>query len=226
MSSEPRGNILPVYFVADESMSMRDVIGELNSGLASLLDALNMESMVAAKVRFSVLGFSDDTICHLPPADLRQVERVPTLTTRATTSYASAFLELRRRIPADVQKLRADGYLVHRPAVFFLSDGYPNEGEDWRTPLAELKSAEFRERPNILAFGIGDADPAIILEVASSREIAFQAAHGTDTGTAIAKFCEALTQSIISSGQAMASGDAVLQGQRPEGFTLAVDVLA
>ena len=46
-------------------------IGELNEGLASLHDALQRESFAAAKVRFSVIGFSDTAFTYLEPADLR-----------------------------------------------------------------------------------------------------------------------------------------------------------
>jgi uncharacterized protein YegL len=222
--TEPRANVLPIYFVADESASMSANVEQLNRGLADLLDRLHTESMTAAKIRFCILGFSDDTLCHLPLSDLRQVERMPSFEARGTTSYRSVFEALRRQIPEDVAGLKRQGYLVNRPAVFFLSDGYPNP-EDWRGALSALKDPGLRERPNVLAFGIGQADPRTIVEVASKPEYAFQAEAGVDTGVAIARFCEALTQSVVSSGQALASGKAELQGERPEGFTMAVDLI-
>lgn len=225
--TEPRGSLLPIYFVADESGSMSNDIAELNRGLSSLLDALHSETMAAAKVRFCILGFADDTVCHLPLSDLRNLESLPTLSTRGNTSYRSAFETLRSKIPTDVAALKAEGYLVNRPAVFFLSDGHPNADseESWKTALEALKANTFRERPNILAFGIGQADPSIILTVASKQDFAFQAAAGTDTGVAIAKFCEALTQSVVNSAQALAGGKAELQGEKPEGFKMAIDLI-
>ncbi len=54
-----KGNLLPVYVLADESGSMRPHIDELNRGLASLHEALLGEPMAAAKVRFSILRFAD-----------------------------------------------------------------------------------------------------------------------------------------------------------------------
>jgi uncharacterized protein YegL len=225
--TEPRGHLLPIYFVADESSSMTDHVGELNAGLSSLLDALHGESMAAAKVRFAVLGFSDTALCHLPLSDLREIGAMPALAARSNTSYHSAFERLRNEIPSDVANLKRAGYLVHRPAVFFLTDGYPDASESslWRADLDKLKAASFAERPNILAFGIGQADPAIIIEVASKPEFAFQAAAGTDLGVAIGRFFKALTQSVVSSGQALADGFSELQGERPEGFKMAVDLI-
>lgn len=220
---EPRGSILLVYFVADESGSMGRNIGELNEGLAALHDALQRESFAAAKVRFSVIGFSDTAFTYLEPADLRVLQGMPTLTAQSLTSYASAFDQLNYRISVDIPSLKAQGYTVHRPAVFFLTDGLPSGHEDWRAARTRLLAQS--AAPNILAFGIGDADPATIIELATRHNFAFVAARGVDTGAAISEFVTSLTQSVISSGQAAAAGTAQLQFERPEGFTLAVDVV-
>lgn len=112
---------------------------------------------------------------------------------------------------------------MHRPAVFFLTDGLPNKNEDWRAARDSLLAQP--THPNILAFGIGDADASVVLELATEKEFALKAARGADTGAALSEFLKSLTQSVISSGQALASGRAELQFDRPEGFTLAVEVV-
>lgn len=222
--SEPSGNVLPIYFVADESGSMANDIGELNAGLVSLLDTLQGEAMAAAKVRLCILGFADDARCYLEPADLRDLEDMPKLSARGSTSLAAAFDELRARIPLDISELKADGYLVNRPAVFMLTDGVPNQGDGWEVAHADLVGDGFKQRPNILAFGIGAADAEVIKRVATRPEYAFIAAVGVDTGRAIAEFIKALTQSVISSGQALAGGQAELPVEQPKGFiNLGVD---
>lgn len=225
--SEPEASVLPIYFVADCSGSMAGgPISEVNKGLSSLLDALQSESMAAAKVRFCVIGFDSQARCHLEPEDLRNLESMPTLAAGGTTSYAAAFGELYRRLPNDVRNLKDAGYIVNRPAVFFLSDGAPNVGDGWERVHANLTSPEFRQRPNVLAFGIGQADAATIKQVASKPDYAFVAAAGVDTGHAIAKFIEALTNSVITSGRALATGQAALPIEKPEGFiSLAVDTI-
>ena len=53
--------------------------GELNSGMVSLHEALRSEPMVAAKVRLSIIGFSDDVAVRMTLADLRTEERLPRL---------------------------------------------------------------------------------------------------------------------------------------------------
>jgi uncharacterized protein YegL len=62
---EPRGTVLPIYFFADESMSMAPCISQLNNGLTSLLAALQQEPFAASKVRLSVIGFAEDAIAYL-----------------------------------------------------------------------------------------------------------------------------------------------------------------
>lgn len=220
---EPKGSILLVYFVADESGSMERNIRELNDGLITLQDELQKQPFAASKVRFSVIGFSDKAFTHLEAADLRTTQWLPTLSAQGLTSYSAAFTELGYRISVDIAQLKQQGFTVHRPAVFFLTDGQPNRHEDWRT--ARTKLLDQPARPNILAFGIGDADASTVAELATKKEFALISAHGVDTGAALSEFLTSLTQSVISSGQALASGRAELQFDRPDGFTLAVDVV-
>ncbi|HEX7827857.1 MAG TPA: hypothetical protein VF477_23400 [Mycobacterium sp.] len=203
---------------------MGSVIGELNVGLRSLLDALQSESMAAAKVRFCIIGFADDAVCYLEPSDLRKIETMPSLSARGATSFAAAFDALARRIPEDIKALKADDYEVNRPAVFFLTDGGPTDSDRWEGALQRLN--ELSARPNILAFGIGSAVASVIRQVASNEEYAYISATGGDTGQAITKFITALTQSIINSGHALAAGKASPQIEKPDNFiSLAVDTV-
>lgn len=103
------------------------------------------------------------------------------------------------------------------------SDGVPLDNPIWldaRNYLLSLPQA-----PNILAFGIGEADPEIIKQVATKPQFAFQASSGMDTGAAISEFINTLTQSVVSSGQALADGQAQLNFEKPEGF-ISLDVEA
>jgi uncharacterized protein YegL len=225
MMESNRGHLLPIYVLADESGSMSSHIDDLNDGLKSLHQALLGEPMAAAKVRFSVLGFSDDVVERVRLVDLRSAGEFPRLTTRGMTSYLAAFEDLISRIPADVNRLKAEGYQVHRPAVFFLSDGLPNR-ENWKDAHRRLTDrGTTLGAPNIIACGIVDADARTINEVATRPEFGFVANKGVDVGAAIAKFCTALTKSVIASGRSLGSASPELVVDRPEGFTVAIDVI-
>jgi uncharacterized protein YegL len=222
---ESRGNLLPVYVLADESYSMRGHIDELNKGLAELHDALLGEPMAAAKVRFSVLGFADDVKQRSRLADLRRETKIPRLGARGRTDYGRAFADLRRRLPADVRRLKSDGYRVHRPAVFMLTDGQPTD-DTWHEQYDLLIDRDHTPgAPNIIACGIGAARAETILAIATSPEFAFVAMAGVDIGAAIAQFCTALTKSIIYSAPIGGPQPPRLVVQQPAGFSMAIDVV-
>lgn len=224
--TENLGNVLPVYVVADESLSMSPVVGELNAGLAALHRALLREPMAAAKVRFTILGFSDDVQIRLSLADLRTEAALPTLSTRSGTRYSAAFDALGDQLPKDIDDLKAAGYAVYRPAVFFLTDGQPNDEPEWRTSYAKLTNREItKAAPNIIACGIGEAQARTIVDIATRPEFAFVATPGTELGLAIAEFSVALTRSIVASARAAADGKTELVVERPNSFVMAVDVV-
>lgn len=223
VGSDPRGQILLVYLVADESGSMNPHIDDLNEGLLTLQAALQREPWAAGKVRFSVIGFSQTAFTYLEPADMRFLEgEMQPLTAQSTTSYSAAFDELGYRLSVDVPMLKQQGYIVNRPAAFFLTDGKPTGHEDWRAARSRVLAGP--DRPNILAFGIGDADEHIVRELATRHDYAWMSMHGRDIAAALEEFFGSLTQSVISSGQAVGGGSAELQFERPEGFKMTVDL--
>ncbi|MDT0268668.1 hypothetical protein RM844_20490 [Streptomyces sp. DSM 44915] len=222
--AEPRGLLLPAYVVADESGSMAPYRQDLSSGLVSLCEALRAEPMVSAKLRLTVLGFSDDVQVRLEMADMRSATSLPEVGIRGLTDYGAVFDDLLHRIPRDVQRLRAEGYKVHRPVVFFLSDGQPTDGRAWQTPHGTLTDrARTSTAPNIIACGIGEAQAATMVEVATRQEFAFIAKSGTDVGQAVAEFFHALTTSLVASGSSLNASNPQLVVNRPDQFTMAID---
>jgi uncharacterized protein YegL len=222
-----RGLLLPVYVLADESKSMEKHLAQLDDGLSSLHEALLAEPMAAAKVRFSVLGFSADVVERLHLADLREIGELPGLSPRDWTNYEAVFVDLRARIPRDVTELKSQGYRVHRPAVFFLSDGQPNRGGEWKDAHRQLVDRGVTPAaPNVIACGIGDDVAAsTILDVATQPTFAFVSVRGADVGASIAQFCGALTRSVVQSARAVGSSTPELVVEKPEGFRMAIDVI-
>ncbi|MCK2141802.1 vWA domain-containing protein [Streptomyces albidoflavus] len=222
--AEPRGVLLPAYVLVDESGSMAPYRGDLAGGVASLCEGLRAEPMLSAKLRLTVLGFSDDVQVRLAMSDMRSATSLPEVAIRGLTDYRAAFDDLLKRVPYDVQRLRGEGYKVHRPVVFFLSDGQPTDGGSWRGPHGTLTDkARMPTAPNIVACGIGDAQASTMVEVATRKEFAFVAKSGTDVGRAVAEFFHALTASLVATGQALNSGDPHLVVNRPDQFTMAID---
>ena len=219
---EPMGRILPVYLVVDESGSMDSEIHHLNTGLTSLLAALQEEPFAASKVRFSIVGFGTSAVTRLEATDLRLLPEMPTLTINGSTSYRAALEELSHRISVDIPQMKNEGYEVVRPAVFFLTDGAPNPGDGWEPVLAALMRE--RTHPNLLAFGIGSAVTETIVQLASDPAYAFVTAVGSDTGVMLSQFIEALTQSVISSGHSVGTGGGIVI-EPPASFQIAAEVM-
>lgn len=193
-------NILPFYLVCDESGSMDgDPLRAMNEALPELHKEIGSNPVVCDKTRFSIITFNDRAKVLQPLEDLSQITRLPQLEADGTTDYANVFRLLRSEIESDAQALKAEGHRVFRPSVFFLSDGRPNDN-DWETALASLTDPAWKLHPNILAFGIGAADPGIIRKVGITK--AFMADGSKLPAQALSEFATMLTRSIINSGSA------------------------
>ncbi len=197
--------ILPFYLVCDESWSMAgESIDAINTSLPEIHAAVASNPVVADKAHFGLIGFSDTAEVLLPLSDLSDVTVIPALRAQGKTSYGAAFRVLRTTIDDDVRRLREDGNRMFRPAVFFLSDGLPTD-HDWETEYAALVDPEFRGRPNILAFGFGQADREIIQKVATVN--AFMANGELSPADALAEFARSLVRSMILSSRTTSTGD-------------------
>jgi len=215
------GQVLPIYFVGDESHSMAGApIDAVNQGLADLRDEVAKHPLIGKKVRFGIITFADSAETRLELSELSEELALPTLAPRGRgTSYAAAFEALRQAIPGDVALLKSGGYQVHRPSVFFLTDGQPTEDEGkWKDRLAQLTDDAFKERPNILAFGVGDAEAAVIQQVASTPRYAFMMTSGASTAGAIAEFATSMLNSMVSSAERLERGERTIEFEKPDGF--------
>ncbi|CAL9475558.1 hypothetical protein SUDANB121_02942 [Nocardiopsis dassonvillei] len=189
--------ILPFYLVCDESTSMEgEPIQAINSALPDLHATIGANPVVSDKVHFAIVAFNHEAQLLLPLSDLSDLESVPRLEATGGTSYGEAFTLLRETITQDVDRLKAEGHRVYRPAVFFLSDGYPGDG-DWDVAYKKLTDPGWGPHPNILAFGFGQADHRVIQQVATVR--AFMADGTLSPSQALQEFARSLTNSIVNS---------------------------
>ena len=102
------GQVLPMYFVGDESHSMAgEPIAAVNQGLIDLRDEVAKHPLIGKKVRFGIITFADSAQTRLELSELSEDLVLPTLSPRGRgTSYASALEALRQTIPADVALLK------------------------------------------------------------------------------------------------------------------------
>jgi len=215
--------VLPFYAIVDVSYSMTMVpkavdgvggeppIVAGNRIVRVVKEALDEAPILADKVRFSLLDFSDDAQVLIPMCDLMQVRPtdIPDLQARGGTSFVAAFELLKRQIGIDVAQLKADGHKVHRPAVFFLTDGEPTDEESaWRASFAALTDSGFKERPNFIPFGVSEAKKNILdqLVYPQGKMRSFVAKQGEDPAAAITTMAEKLVGSVLASANSIQSG--------------------
>jgi uncharacterized protein YegL len=216
-----RGKLLPFYLVVDVSYSMQgsklNAVGQI---VPTIIDALAKAPILSDKVRFALIDFSDDAQVRLPLCDLLDEHMViPSLSVRGSTSFSAPLRLLRAEIESNIKQLKADGFAVHRPAVFFLSDGEPTEDDSvWQAAFSDLvfydKASKqgFSMYPNVIPFGVDGADPRKLQQMIHPATGAkpmrmFLADHGQDPGGAITSMAEILISSILMSGQSMAAGN-------------------
>ncbi|MET8756650.1 VWA domain-containing protein [Lentzea sp. NPDC004782] len=212
MESE-KAKLLPFYLVVDVSVSMSGPkLAQANNILPAVLDALADSPILADKVRFGLIDFGTDAQVRLPLCDLLDENvRIPSLSVRGATSYAAAFRLLRSEIEMNVKQLKADGFMVHRPAVFFISDGEPTDGNgEWEAAFRDLTQG-FPTYPNLVPCGVDQANPQVLKTLIhpSTGPKAMQMYlmdKGQNPADAIAMIAEILISSMLASGQSMAQG--------------------
>jgi uncharacterized protein YegL len=217
--SEEKAKLLPFYLVIDVSYSMQgEKLEAANKVMPTLIDAMARNPILSDKVRFGLIDFSDDAQVLLPLCDpLDDNLTLPSLSVRGATSYAAAFHTLRQEIEKDVNQLKGDGYAVHRPAVFFISDGIPtDEDAVWRGSFHDLTEYDrqsgvgFAMYPNMVPCGVG-ADPRVLQQLIHPATGAKQMRmylmkDDTDPADAIRAMAEILVTSVVNSGNSMANG--------------------
>jgi uncharacterized protein YegL len=213
--------ILPFYLLCDESGSMSgEPIKAINEALPQLHREIGSNPVVTDKTRFCLIGFSSKAEILLPLSDMSTVTSIPALKAHGGTDYTKAFDLLRQTINDDVNTLKAAGHQVYRPAVFFLSDGLPNQN-GWEQSYQALIDPSWRPHPNILAFGFGQADQQTIQQVATAK--AFMADGSLSPAEALNEFAKSLIRSIVNSGAQSASrpeeGASLVMPDQVPGFT-------
>lgn len=214
----PRGKLLPFYLVVDVSASMMgEKIAHANRIVPEVADTIAKNPIIADKIRFGVIDFSDDAKVVLPLCDLLQLNHIPALNIRGGTSFVAAFNLLRRTIEADVNQLKADGYDVHRPAVFFVSDGEPTDREhEWKQAFGELTDFDkaskqgFSMYPNMIPFGVDQADKKTMGQLVHPKgRMKLYMADQESAGEAISRCAEVLISTVLQSGQSFATAGPV-----------------
>lgn len=233
--SESKGKLIPFYLVVDVSASMTTAgrIDAANDIVGELMIAFEKNPILTDIVRVALIDFSDDARVVIPLDDILELESIPRLGVRGGTSYRAAFDVLRSEIQRNVDELKASGFEVHRPAVYFITDGEPNEGDDWETAFARLTTYDrstktgFAYFPNVIPCGVGDATGAVLAPMIHPRDRMkmFLARDGADPAAALPKMIEVIISSLMASAQSVSSSQSGGGIQMPNPDDLPDDIM-
>jgi len=169
-------DVLPCYLVCDFSSSMTDYIGELGAGLREFRAAAHADPVAAARIRVSVIGMARRPWVLQPLRPAVELIDVFEQSPCAATFFGPVFDFLREHIEQDVNVLTENGLRPLRPIVFFVSDGRPADAAVWPAAHARLT------QPELVAFGVGAADPDTLTRIGTARVFL----GGARLGTALA----------------------------------------
>lgn len=207
--------VFPFYLLVDVSYSMVKEIGVLNQSLRDFQHEVSMKPVLADITKLGILEFSDQAREVVPLGDFSAVDlSQDLLTVKGGTSFAAAFRTLRQTIEHDVAAMKAanqaapadETFHYHRPAVYFLTDGFPNPGDPWRQAFEELKA--IKAYPLFVPFGFRDADEAILNELVHPRDRSklYMARDGANAATIIAEMTKAMLMSVLASSMSVTTG--------------------
>ena len=161
--------VLSCYVVCDLSCSMIDHLDELNTGLREFRGALHADRSVAARVRVCVIGFAEVPFVVQPLRPALEPAELLGAAPDGGSAFGAVFTLLRNTI---------DG----RSLVVFISDGRATD-PDWPAAFAELTDPSRGTPPEVVAFGVGAADPVTLGRIGRSR--AFFGRDGVRLGAAL-----------------------------------------
>ncbi|NBH08290.1 hypothetical protein [Amycolatopsis sp. SID8362] len=174
-------DVLPCYVACDISLSMADHIDELNAGLREFRGAVH--ASLLDRVLCSVIGFGAEPVLVQRLLPMDELADLPAPGVSAGTDFGPVFTFLRASIESDARVLAAHRLQVHRPLVFFLSDGQPTDPVTWPAALSRLTDPAWESRPRMVTFGVGDADGEVLARIGTYRS--YLSRDGVRLGTAL-----------------------------------------
>jgi uncharacterized protein YegL len=166
MSSSELFTVFPVFLLVDVSASMSGgPIEAVNKALPDIQHEMRSNPMVGEIARIGLVTFSDESRVAIPLCDLADAQ-LPELLVEGGTNFAAAFRGARQAIESGMSSL-PKGTPVYRPVVFFMSDGAHRSREDWTDALKQLRDKSWKFAPEVVAFGLGDAEKESLQKIAT-----------------------------------------------------------
>jgi len=189
--------VLPFYVVCDASTSMRgEPMRVVNEELRQVHQVLSSDPLLNDLCRFAVIAFASEVIEVVRLGRLASIEKFPEIVARGQTRLGKCIDEISVIVRRDIDSLRAEDRPVLRPVLFFITDGRPTDS--WKRKLNAFTDRKANPAaPNIIAFGVGEADEDTISTIGKQR--AMMARTTESVPAALRAVIRSLTQTIVGS---------------------------
>jgi uncharacterized protein YegL len=158
--------VLPICLTIDVSGSMQasGAIEAVNTCLPELRAMVLADPTIGEMAKLSIVTFENTARTVVESQDIRDIT-FPHLIASGGTNYTAGLREGQAAIERAIRQL-GRGVRIFSPVMFFISDGEPNDAEpNWFAAREQL--SQMRYRPNVVAFGMGDANLAVISKLAT-----------------------------------------------------------
>lgn len=209
--------IMPFYLICDCSGSMHGDLPTLQRDLQALVGDIASDSVASDTTMLSIITFGSAAKTLVPLTDPGSVQ-VPPLPDMGGTNFGAALEEYNRAFNADFARITAEGSQLHRPCIFFLTDG--QAGDSWEAKFDQLLGWDPRTRtgnklyPYIVAYGYRDADIATVKRLAypnfGEKLGKWFLTKDKNVSELLKSMLGTIGQSIMSSGQSVGKGQPVL----------------
>jgi len=174
-------------------------IDVVNKELREVHRLIAADPILSDVCRMSIITFSTDVRIVIPMSKLSHVETFPAIVAKGQTRLGVLFRGLGEVIRSDVERLKSESRSVLRPILFFITDGRPTDA--WKRSFEAFVDRNSNTyAPNVIAFGVGDANEEVILRIGLQR--ALMANKTESVPAALRAVIKSMMQSIVASARA------------------------
>ena len=159
--------VMPFYLILDQSLSMSGDLGTLRQAVEQLIAELRSDAETDDTALLGVISFGSSAQVTIPLSRLSSIGTVPQLTSLGGTNFSAAWHAYDQAFRADKKAIRAKNGQIHRPCVFFLTDGAPGDRHQFRNVFLSTQGKDATKGwPYVVAYGFRDAPADVLKDIA------------------------------------------------------------
>ncbi|WP_454697834.1 vWA domain-containing protein [Arthrobacter humicola] len=159
--------VMPFYLILDQSGSMNADLGTLRQAVEQLIAELRSDPETDDTALLGVISFGSSAQVTIPLSRLSSIGTVPQLTSLGGTNFSAAWHKYDEVFRADKKAIRAKNGQIHRPCVFFLTDGEPGDRHQFRDVFLTTQGKNATKGwPYVVAYGFRTAPADVLKDIA------------------------------------------------------------